>query len=180
MPAPAAHTLIDRVDDQDRPAGLVRRGQVFKQRANFRVVHVLLFDPSGDLLMQQVSRKRDRHPLRWGSSVAGYLHAGEAYDEAAARRTFEELNIRPELQTVGRTTMEDDGSTKFIGVYTAEVDRDAPSIREPEHIADIAFLPIDRLHSQLSQEPDRFTPTFRHVLHFWETRASPAQGNQSP
>lgn len=180
MPVPAADTLIDRVDEQDRPAGLIRRGEVFEQHANFRVVHVLLFDSSGDLLVQQLSRERDRHPLRWGSSVAGYLHAGEAYHEAAARRTFEELNFRAELQTVGRTTMQDDGSTKFIGVYAADVDRDAPSIRAPEHIADIAFLPIDRLHSQLAQDPDRFTPTFRHVLHFWETRGSPAPDSQSP
>lgn len=173
MPAPTAETLIDRVDESDRPQGVVRRGEVFEEGANFRVVHVLLFDADDALLVQQLGAKRDRHPLRWGSSVAGYLHAGESYEDGANRRTREELGLRPELWHVGRTWMEDEGSKKFIGVYTGVVGQDEPSIREPYHIEAIKFVHPEELHDRLSRAPEEFTDTFRHVLQFSRAQQAP-------
>lgn len=174
VPAPTAETLIDLVDEHDRPAGLVPRGEVFDRRASFRVVHVLLFDAKGKLLVQQLGAQRERHPLQWGSSVAAFLHAGESYEQAATRRTREEIGLQPALQPVGRTSMTDEGSTKFIGVYTGTIDRNAPTIREPEHIERIAFVSLDRLRGRLHDDPDSFTETFRHVLRFWEQQRAAA------
>jgi 16S rRNA (adenine1518-N6/adenine1519-N6)-dimethyltransferase len=77
VPAPGRSTPIDRVNKADVPIGLVERGEVFEQGAAFRVVHVFVLDRRGHLLLQQLGARRDRNPLRWGSSVAAYLHAGE-------------------------------------------------------------------------------------------------------
>src|ERR1700747_2339042 len=105
MPAPRASALIDRVDPADRPVGKVRRGEVFEKRAGFRVVHVFVFDWEGQLLLQQLGRHRDRNPLKWGSSVAGYLNAGEDYLEAAQRRLREELRLETPLAKFGSAVM---------------------------------------------------------------------------
>jgi len=86
MAAPGSTSLIDAVDDANEPVGAVARGDVFRLKANFRTVHVLVFNQAGDLLLQRLSATRERHPLMWGSSVAGYLHAGEDYLAAGQRR----------------------------------------------------------------------------------------------
>src|SRR5688500_15286374 len=96
---------IDRVDDRGRPVGTIRRGRVFEVGANFRVVHVLLSNKHGDLLLQQISRSRPRNPGSWGSSVAGYLLHRETYLHAAKRKLREELGVsRLSLKHVGRTS----------------------------------------------------------------------------
>src|SRR5438067_12996334 len=85
--------VIDAVDQSDSFIGPVRRNEVFRRRVNFRVVHILLFDRRGQLLVQQLASTRTRHSGYWGSSVAGYIFAGESYEAAAQRRLGEEIGI---------------------------------------------------------------------------------------
>ena len=141
MPRPGPASLIDRVDDLNHPIGTIPRATAFDEHANFRTVHVLVFDRRGSLLLQQLSASQERNPLQWGSSVAGYLHAGEACDEAARRRLAEELGLQAPLSRVGVTMMRDDGVKKFVGVYTTN--SDSPRIAEPEHIEELRFVPTE-------------------------------------
>lgn len=95
--------MIEVVNEANEPVGTVPRAEVFDRGANFRTVHVLPFNARGDLLLQQLSSHRERHPLSWGSSVAGYLHAGEDYVTAARRRLREELALEIPLTADGVT-----------------------------------------------------------------------------
>src|ERR1039457_5693879 len=113
MPAPSLTSLIDVVDEQNKPIGVVRRRDVFRLRANFRTIHVLVFNSRGELLLQRLTWTRDREPGRWGSSAAGYLHAGEDYPEAARRRAAEVLSLSAPLTEVGVTCLHDDGIAQF-------------------------------------------------------------------
>jgi len=166
MPAPGPTSFIDAVDEWNEPVGLVPRGEVFERRSNFRTVHVLVFDSDGELLLQQLAPSRERHPLRWGSSVAGYLHAGESYDDAARRRLLEELSLDVPAISIGVVSMVDEGLTKFVGVFTARADH--PCIGEPGHIARIEFMAPSRVRDDLDQSPELFTDTLREVFAFWE------------
>lgn len=165
MPAPGPTSLIDAVDDANRPVGTVPRGDVFSVGSNFRTVHVLVLNAAGQVLLQRLGAGHDRHPLAWGSSVAGYLHAGEEYADAAARRLYEELAQKTPLRQVGVAAMPDDGVTKFIGVFTTVAD--APRIADSEHIEEIAFWSLTDIDLELRREPTQFTASFRHVLDFW-------------
>jgi isopentenyl-diphosphate delta-isomerase len=162
LPRPGPGSLIDRVDDLNHAIGTVPRAKVFDEGANFRTVHVLVFNHSGSVLLQQLSASRDRSPLQWGSSVAGYLHAGETYYEAARRRLAEELGLRTPLRRVGVTMMPDDGVKKFVGVYTTIAD--SPHISEPDHIAQLEFVPPNVVEADIVEDPARYTDTLKHVL----------------
>jgi isopentenyl-diphosphate Delta-isomerase len=164
-------SLIDRVDDVNRPVGLVPRADVFRVKANFRTVHVLVFDHRGHLLLQRLARTRERNPCKWGSSVAGYLHAGETYTQAAKRRLAEELGLRTTLREVGVTRMNDEGVTKFVGVFTTV--SDYPRIAEPDHIGAIEFRPVTEIEQDISRHPDAYTDTLRHVLRYWISAGRP-------
>ena len=163
MPAPTPNDLIDRVDDQDNVVGTVRRGDALTQGVGFRVVHGLVQDDRGRLLVQQVGRAGTRSPGRWGSSVAGYLHAGESPSAGAARRLREELDIDAPVRFCGRTQMRDVESRKFIYVYLARTDR-PPHIVDPGHVSAVRYATVQDLSRELEETPDAFTPTFRVVF----------------
>lgn len=165
MPRPEATSLIDRVDEQDRPIGVIRRGDVFDVRANFRTVHIFVFNRDGHLLLQQLGRTRERHPLKWGSSVAGYLHTGESYEEAAIRRTQEELGLCAPLAAFGRTDMQDKGCLKFVALFTTEADH--PVVRESAHIESIDFRSLESIDHDVLKDPRQFTATFREVFRYY-------------
>lgn len=167
MPAPGPTTLIDAVDERNEPIRLVPRSAVFSEHANFRTLHVLVTNLSGDLLLQQLSPSRERHPLRWGSSVAGYLFAGESYVDAARRRTAEELGVSPEVVDLGVLPVSDDGVTKFVGVFSAS--SDTPRVVDLGHTAALDFWPVDRVEREMTRTPESFTPTLRAVFPFWKS-----------
>lgn len=163
MPAPSATDLIDRVDDEDRPVGTVRRGDVPAAGANFRTVHVFAFDTAGLLLLQRTGPAH-RHPGRLGSSAAGFLHAGEGYKSAARRRLAEEVDVRTALREVGRTSMREDGATKFVRLFWTSLGAAMPHIVDPGHVGALEFRHISDVEQRLADKPDAFTQTFPHVF----------------
>jgi isopentenyl-diphosphate delta-isomerase len=165
MPAPSASTPIDWVDAADRPVATVRRSEVFRRRAGFRVVHIFVFNDRGEMLLQQLGRQRDRNPLKWGSSVAGYLNAGEEYLEAAVRRLREELGLTTQLAKFGSAVMPDQGARKFITLYVTTASH--PQVTEPGHIEGVLFKPISEIQSQMKDWPDNFTETFLFLFGFY-------------
>jgi isopentenyldiphosphate isomerase len=166
MPAPAPTAAVDVVDERNEPIGTAQRREVLPQGLNFRTVHNLVADEHGNVLLQRLGTDRDRHPLKWGSSVAGYLHAGETYEAAAKRRFEEELGIQAPLEFVGITPMHDECSTKFIGVFLAAVPHDLPEIRDSKHIDSLRWVPLSELLDQVATKPDAFTPSLIHVINF--------------
>jgi isopentenyldiphosphate isomerase len=161
--------VIDAVDQRDVPVGVVPRKDVFRRHVNFRVAHDLVFNSRGELLVQQLASTRTRHPGYWGSSVAAYLFAGESYPAAAKRRLVEELGIRDvPLNYVGKTSMEDEGSHKFIAVFAAT--HDGPFDFDRNHIERVEFLPREVIHELQATGSRTFTPTFLKVLRFYESR----------
>src|SRR5260370_34428932 len=106
------------VEEPNQPIGVVRRRDVFRLRANFRTVHVLIFNGRGELLLHRLTWTRDREPGRGGSSAAGYLHAGEDRPAAARRRRAEELSLSSPRAEDGGTCSRDDGASPFARLVT--------------------------------------------------------------
>ncbi|HUR18145.1 MAG TPA: NUDIX domain-containing protein [Acidimicrobiales bacterium] len=130
-----------------------------------RTVHVFVFDPHGRLLLQQLGRGRDRHPLLWGSSVAGFPRPGEEEADAASRRMSEELGLSDPVELVGTTVMRDGDSEKFVTLFEARAAH--ADILEPDHIERIEFRGGEEIGREMVEHPANFTETFRHVFAFW-------------
>lgn len=155
--------LLDRVDETDRVIGQVYRKDALRVRANFRVVHLFLFNSRSEILLQQLALSRPRHPGCWGSSVAAYVAAGEDYRQAIERRTREELGVGLEsLERVCKTSMSEEGGTKFITLFTAR--SDGPFKVDSGHILEVRSLPLADVLRIRHSEPWKFTPTLVHLL----------------
>jgi isopentenyldiphosphate isomerase len=58
-----------------------------------RVVHVLVFNSRGELILQKRSMDKDVAAGKWDTSVGGHVNMGEDIDEAVRREMKEELGI---------------------------------------------------------------------------------------
>src|SRR5664280_2113080 len=92
--------MIEIVDAEGSTIGIRRRSEV---HANpfllHKVVHVLVFNDAGNLLLQKRSRNKDVAPGKWDTSVGGHVYPGENLKTAALREMEEELGTLPEAIT---------------------------------------------------------------------------------
>jgi isopentenyl-diphosphate Delta-isomerase len=164
MRASARNMVIDRVDGANHVIGRIARGAVFKQKANFRVVHVIVKNRDGAILIQKIAGGL-RHEGAWGSSVAGYLKAGETYKHAALRKLKDEVGLSvTKIASHGTTSMLDEDCQKFIGVYS--VQHEGPFKLVPGHVAGIELLSLHEIVKEYRTHNRVFTSTFAHVMGF--------------
>ena len=94
--------------------------------------------------------------------MAGYLHAGETYREAAQRRQGEELGLTTALTERGKIEFHEPDAIKFVTLFSTEAAD--PEIREQQHISELRWWSVADLATDLDSAPDRFTPTFRQLF----------------
>lgn len=162
--------LVDAVDLQDRPIGVVNRADLPRNRANFRTAHVFVFDRQGRLLLQEVAQGQRSAGL-FGSSAAGYVNVGETYLSAAQRKALGELGVAPQLVAVGKTSMPDLGGTKFITLFRAS--HDGPFRVDSRQVTAVHFRTLSSIDLELRSWPEKFTETFRHLFAFHRAARSP-------
>ena len=169
MPAPTPESLIDKVNDLDETIGLVKKQDIFDLGVGFRVVHILIRNESGDLLIEHLSAKAPRSPLLLGSTSAGYLNFGESYAEGARRRLLEERGTTElPLTKLGCIRMPDQGATKFIGLFMATVPDGTTLWFNEEDTKELRWLSCAEIDSLLAEDESTFTTTFPYVYRLYK------------
>ena len=67
--------------------------------------------------------------------------------------------------------MEDNGSHKFIGVFTAI--HDGPFSFDRNHIEELQYVALPQICEMLQTREHKFTPTFAHVFDLYLRSAHP-------
>jgi 16S rRNA (adenine1518-N6/adenine1519-N6)-dimethyltransferase len=146
------------VDKNDRIQGDASRFEVHGNNLRHRAVHILVFNPAGEVYLQQRSRWKDRHPMKWDSSAAGHVIAAESYDETARRELTEELGISVPLKKISKLPASDRTDQEFVWLYRGEVaDNLSPDSTE---IETGAFFPETVVDGWVAARPEDFAPGF--------------------
>jgi 16S rRNA (adenine1518-N6/adenine1519-N6)-dimethyltransferase len=157
------------VDENDRIQGYATRSEVHGNNLLHRAVHILIFNQVGDMYLQQRSRWKDRHPLKWDSSAAGHVTVGENYDETAQRELKEELGVDVPLERIFRLTASSRTDHEFICGYRGTVSASlAPNKCEIER--GVFFAP-DAIDAWTSARPDDFAPAFLECWKAYQRKA---------
>lgn len=86
--------ILEVVDRDGNVQGLAKRSDMHGDPSLIhRVIHILVSDEKGRLLLQKRSMKKDVAPGKWDTSVGGHVNPGEDILEAARRELKEELGI---------------------------------------------------------------------------------------
>jgi 16S rRNA (adenine1518-N6/adenine1519-N6)-dimethyltransferase len=146
------------VDKNDRILRDASRSEVHANNLRHRAVHILIFNPAGEVYLQQRSRWKDRHPLRWDSSAAGHVVAAESYDETARRELEEELGISIPLKKISKLPASECTDQEFVWLYRGEVAGNlSPNGTEIETGAFFSEAIID---GWVATRPEDFAPGF--------------------
>jgi isopentenyldiphosphate isomerase len=86
--------LLEVVDAGGTVLGFATRSELHGNPSLLhRVVHVLVFNSRGQLLLQKRSRAKDVAPGKWDTSVGGHVAPREDRGDAALRELNEELGV---------------------------------------------------------------------------------------
>lgn len=97
------------------------RGEGLEPGEFHLIVHVCIFNPRGEMLIQQRQAFKKGWPNLWDVTVGGSALEGETSQEAAQRELSEELGIQVELQAT-RPHMTINFPKGFDDVYVVEKD----------------------------------------------------------
>lgn len=158
--------LFEIVDDRGEVIGTAPRNVCHGNPALVhRAAHVLVFNPSGELLLQLRSMDKDIQPGRWDTSVGGHLAVGESYEDAAAREMGEELGIfGVRLEYLYdyplRNEVESENIRSFRVVYGG------PVRHQPEEIDEVRPWSLEEIRDSLGK--GLFTPNFEQEFGLYE------------
>jgi 16S rRNA (adenine1518-N6/adenine1519-N6)-dimethyltransferase len=161
-PRPEVYSSDDEqfpvVDEKNRIRRYASRSEVHGNNLRHRAVHIFIFNEAGDVYLQQRSRWKDRHPLKWDSSAAGHVTGGETYDATARRELKEELGVDVPLERIFTVTASPRTDHEFIWVYRGVITGHvAPNKCE---IETGVFFPPVVVDGWTSARPEDFAPGF--------------------
>ena len=154
----AAAEYFPVVNENDQFLRAAPRGEVHANNLLHRAVHIFIFNGKDEILLQLRSRWKDRHPLRWDSSAAGHVDAGEEYDRAAERELEEELGINASLRPVCKLPATGQTDQEFVWVYQGR--HDGSFLLNRTEIEAGEFFPAEIVNGWLQARPGDFAPGF--------------------
>lgn len=165
--------IFDVVDDRDRIVGKQTRREVHRRGLKHRAVHVLVFNPRGEVFLQKRSFKKDTFPGAWDSSASGHLDSGESYDACAVRESREEIGLFLERTPKRLFKIEACAQTgqEFVWVYRTE--SSGPFRLNLDELECGAFFKPDHVNRWMAERPRDFADAFRLVWGYLDNPPKP-------
>lgn len=126
-----------------------------------RAFSVFLFDDRGRILLQKRSALKRLWPKFWSNSCCSHPRRGESVDDAAHRRTFEELGVRTQLHFCFKFIYQapyDDagGEYEMCSVYVGRL-QGSFSVNANE-VEATEWIDADVLDQRIEKIPAEYTP----------------------
>ena len=143
--------MLEVVDREGNVRRLAKRSEIHCDPSLLhRVVHVLVFDKKGRLLLQKRSMNKDVAPGKWDTSVGGHVSPGEDIPEAAKREMKEELGIADcSLTYLYSYLFSNHVESELVTTFSCEYDGRISFNRN--EIDEIAFWDMDKIRENLGK-----------------------------
>ncbi len=153
------------VDMNDNETGVLSKAECHDgEGVLHRAFSVFLFNPDGELLLQQRASGKRLWPLFWSNTCCSHPRQGESIEIAAVRRLQDELQASAALEFVYkfsyRANFEDLGSEhELCHVLLGSLD-DTVTANTTE-VEALRFVSAHKLEEELRANAEQFTPWFK-------------------
>jgi isopentenyl-diphosphate delta-isomerase type 1 len=127
-----------------------------------RVVHVLVFNDSNQLLLQKRSMNKDIAPGKWDTSVGGHINPGEDTRAAAKREMLEELGIadQDKIEFLYTFRYTNHHESELVSTFRCSYDGEIYFSRE--EIDEVRWWSLEEIRQNLGR--DIFSGHFEHDI----------------
>ena len=161
-----ADEYLEIVNEEGETIGHAQRSEIHGNPSLVhKVVHVLVFNKKGELLLQKRSQNKDVAPGKWDTSVGGHVESGEDLLSSCKREMQEELGINdyePEYlySYIHRNSYESELVSTYRCMYDGEITYNRFEIE------DIRFWNMQEIKEALGQRifSDNFEDEFRNYF----------------
>jgi len=160
-----ADELIDICDENNNLLGLQKMKSVAHQDGSWhRVVHVWIYNSSGEILLQLRSKEKAIFPNMWDVSVAGHIGSGETALNSGLRELIEEINLTVSVEDLqfshikkGGQSPKDFINNEFYYAYFFKFDGDITGLKlQKEEVQEIRFFTTDQIETELKTMPEKY------------------------
>lgn len=164
-----ASELFDVVNERNEVTGQLTRGEVHARGLLHRAVHIFVINRRGEVFLQKRSHLKDVAPLKWDSSAAGHLDAGESYADCAVREVREENGIEvPATELAAELPAGAHTDFEFVELRIAR--HDGPMRCPPEEIACGEWFAPELVDAWVAERPQDFAKGFVSCWRAWRGR----------
>lgn len=155
------------VDANDQEIGVMEKMEAHEKGLLHRAFSILLFNPKGELLLQQRALEKYHSPGLWTNTCCSHPRPKERTEDAAHRRLFEEMGMKAELNEAFHFTyraalehglIEHEIDHVFIG-FTEET----PQINTTEVMA-YQWISLEDIQTDIQKNPNRYTAWFKLLM----------------
>lgn len=170
-------SYFDIVDQHDQLTGFkASYDEVHSKGLWCRGVHVLIYTPDRQIVMQKRSPTLKYHPNEVEISVGGGVDSGETPEQAAIREVNEELGISispAELYFIGKTKFNHATKTQtnrnFIYSYSACIPKDKMKFTvDPEETSNAFLISEKKLRTALRRHRVRNIGRITSTYAYWK------------
>lgn len=163
MPAEMDEILI-LVDHEDNETGYLDKLSVHQSGLLHRAFSIFIFNPAGELLLQQRAFDKYHSPGLWSNTCCSHPRRGESTSDACRRRLMEEMGISCPLEFVFSFVYKagfENGLTEheYDHVYFGKSDQ-VPR-PDPAEVNSWKFMRLESLEKELSLHPEDYSQWLR-------------------
>ena len=152
------------VNEKDEVIGAVSEEELYERNHLHRIVHILLFDEKGRIMLQKRSKTKSYAPSCWVTSAGGRVDEGETYEMAAYRELKEEIGMCAVLEEIGKYYYEhkESGVNYFMTIYKAEYRGESLVLQESE-VEAVEFCTLAKIN-ELIRDDLKITNELKFVI----------------
>jgi isopentenyl-diphosphate Delta-isomerase len=155
------------VDEQDNETGVMEKLRAHVEGRLHRAISVFVFNTKGELLLQQRASGKYHSANLWTNTCCSHPRPGEAVQDAAIRRLYEEMGLTCALKEafsfVYKAKLENNLTEyEFDHVFKGITD-ELPAPDDTE-VASWKYIDRDVLIEDIERQPGKYTEWFKICL----------------